>query len=35
VDQKKEKKRAGGMAQGLGPKFKPHYHHHKKKGTKI
>jgi hypothetical protein len=28
------KKRAGGVAQGVGPKFKPQYYKKKKKGKK-
>jgi hypothetical protein len=28
------KKRAGGMAQGIGPEFKPQYHKKKKKERK-
>jgi hypothetical protein len=29
--QKKSQKRAGGVAQDVGPEFKPQYHTHKKK----
>jgi hypothetical protein len=29
------KKRTGGMAQGVGPEFKPYYHTHKKKDLEI